>query len=56
MSQQVMNKNGGMRARRDDSVSGLPTEKYKSEYDRLFGKKKDKADESKQQHSEDARG
>ena len=35
----IMNKNGGMRSQRDDSISGVPTEKYKSNYDRLFGKK-----------------
>ena len=52
---QIMNKQGGMRARRDDSISGLPTEKYKSEYERLFGKK-DKSDESKQQCGQDDRG
>lgn len=51
----IMNKNGGMRSQRDDSVSGVPTEKYKSNYEKLFGKKNKKValkeepkDESKQ--------
>lgn len=50
----IMNKNGGMRSQRDDSISGVPTEKYKSNFDKIFGKKKEKKieevvkDESKQ--------